>query len=71
MKRWPLLVVGVAVLFIAGCEQKKPQTEMQPELKPTPVAKEPPVETDPYANDTMLNQQKSPGYTAAPAQPRS
>jgi nucleoid-associated protein YgaU len=67
MKRWPLLLVGIAVLFVAGCEQKKPQTEMQPDLKPTPVARtEPAVETDPYATDPMLTQPKSPAYTPAP-----
>ena len=39
---------------------------MQPDLKPTSVAKEPQVDADPYATDPMLTQPKSPAYTPAP-----
>lgn len=53
MKYWHLGIVSLAVLALAGCEQKKAEPAMQPEKDKSLAEMDnpPPATMDPYATD--------------------
>jgi Tfp pilus assembly protein FimV len=57
MRYWQLGVVGIAMLVLTACEQKKAEPTMQPEKDKslTQMDNPPPATMDPYATDPYAN----------------